>query len=90
MKALTFSDSAQIQITEHFTELCEAEVPFLLTTVNCAVRSTIKVYCNFVILFLRKITVAGQLFETKQVVAPSQTSCFVSRFCISETWLFVL
>lgn len=52
VKALTISDSAQIQIAECFTELWEAEVPFLLTTVNCAVRSTMKVYCNYVILFL--------------------------------------
>lgn len=52
VKAVTFSDSAQIRITEHFTELGEAEVGFLLTAVKCAVRSTMKVHCNYIIQLL--------------------------------------
>lgn len=49
VKARTFSDSAQIHITEHLAELGEAEAGFLLTTVKCAVRSTMKVHCNYII-----------------------------------------
>lgn len=73
-------------------ELCEAEVRFLLTTVNCAVRGSMKVHCNCIILLLiidNSYRSPG-LFEKKQVVALSQTFYFVYRFCISETWLVVL
>lgn len=52
VKAATSSDSAQIHITEHFIELSEAEVAFLLTTVKCAVRSIMKVHRNYIMQLL--------------------------------------